>query len=49
MKACILKQHLLPVFGPMRLDKIKMHGIETFKAELLAKGLNRKRVNNVLA
>jgi integrase len=49
MKACILKHHLLPVFGPMRLDAIKMHPIETFKASLLAKGLSRKRVNNILA
>jgi hypothetical protein len=49
MKASILKHHLLPVFGEMRLDAIKMHAIETLKAGLLAKGLSRKRVNNILA
>src|SRR5690348_7052330 len=48
MKASILKHHLLPVFGEMRLDAIKMHAIETLKANLLAK-LSRKRVNNILA
>ncbi|MDF3066465.1 MAG: int [Polyangiaceae bacterium] len=49
MKASILKHHLLPVFGEMRLDAIKMHAIEILKADLLAKGLSRKRVNNILA
>jgi integrase len=49
MKASILKHHLLPVFGEMRLDAIKMHAIEILKAALLAKGLSRKRVNNILA
>jgi len=49
MKACILKHHLLPVFGDMPLDAIKMHPIEVLKASLLAKGLSRKRVNNILA
>ena len=49
MKASILKHHLLPAFGEMRLDSIKMHPIEMFKASLLAKGLSRKRVNNILA
>ena len=49
MKASILKHHLLPVFGLMQLDAIKMHSIETLKASLLGKGLSRKRVNNILA
>lgn len=49
MKACILKHHLLPFFGEMQLDTIKMHSIEVFKAGLLKKGLGRKRVNNILA
>ncbi len=49
MKASILKHHLLPVFGEVRLDAIKMHAIEILKADLLAKGLSRKRVNNILA
>jgi hypothetical protein len=49
MKARILKHHLLPVFGALRLDAIKMHAIEILKADLLAKELSRKRVNNILA
>lgn len=49
MKASILKHHLLPVFGATPLDAIKMHAIEVLKAGLLAKGLSRKRVNNILA
>lgn len=48
-KASMLKHHLLPAFGKMRLDEIKAHPIEMLKAELLAKGISRKRVNNVLA
>ena len=48
-KACILRNHLTPAFGEMRLDEIKTHPIEMLKADLLAKGRSRKRVNNVLA
>lgn len=48
-KACILKHHLLPAFGELSLDAIKTHAIETLKAGLLANGLSRKRVNNILA
>jgi integrase len=48
-KACILRNHLIPAFGEMQLDEIKTHPIEVLKAELLAKGKSRKRVNNVLA
>jgi hypothetical protein len=33
-----VKHRLLPVFGEMRLDAIKMHAIEILKADLLAKG-----------
>ena len=33
----------------MPLDATKLHPIEVFKASLLAKGLSRKRVNNILA
>jgi integrase len=40
---------LLPFLGEMRLDAIKVHSIEVFKAGLLKKGLSRKRVNNILA
>jgi integrase len=49
MKACILKHHLVPAFGEMRLDSIRLHPIEVFKANLLKKDLGRKRVNNILA
>ena len=31
-KARMLKQHLVPAFGDMRLDAIRMHPIECFKA-----------------
>ena len=48
-KACILRNHLIPAFGAMLLDEIKTHPIEVLKADLLAKGKSRKRVNNVLA
>lgn len=48
-KASILKHHLLPAFGQMRLDEIKTHPIEVLKADLLARGKGRKRVNNILA
>jgi integrase len=48
-KASILKHHLLPAFGELRLDAIRMHPIEMLKAEKLATGLSRKRVNNILA
>jgi integrase len=39
----------LPVFGEMPLDQIRMHPIETLKADKLASGLSRKSVNNILA
>jgi integrase len=48
-KACILRNHLIPAFGEVRLDQIKTHPIEVLKADLLANGKSRKRVNNVLA
>lgn len=48
-KARILKHHLLPAFGEMRLNQIKMHEIETLKAALIGKGLSRKWVNNIIA
>jgi hypothetical protein len=47
MKASILKHPLLRVFGGMGLDAIKMHAIEILRADLLAKELSRKRVNNI--
>ncbi|MEO7034324.1 MAG: hypothetical protein ABI335_10920 [Polyangiaceae bacterium] len=38
MKACILKHHLLPVFGDMPLDAIKMHPIEVLKTSCSPRG-----------
>jgi integrase len=48
MKKSILKHHILPRLGKFRLDAIRPE-IEPFKAALLAKGLSRKRLNNILA
>jgi integrase len=48
-KRTMLKHHLLPAFGPMQLDAIKVHAIEKLKAKMLEKGSSRKLVNNVLA
>lgn len=39
---------LVPFFGRMRLDEITANAIERFKADLLAKGLNAKTINNHL-
>ncbi|HEX9297199.1 MAG TPA: tyrosine-type recombinase/integrase [Polyangiaceae bacterium] len=47
-KARILKHHLLPAFGDVPLDQIRMHAIEALKAEKLAAGRSRKLVNNIL-
>jgi integrase len=44
-----LKHHSLPAFGEKRLDEIKRHPIEVFKAELIEKGKGRKWINNILA
>jgi integrase len=48
-KESILRLHLLPAFGDNRCDEIRMHAIESLKAEKLKAGLGRKRVNNILA
>jgi integrase len=48
-KARILKHHLIPSFGPLPLNQIKQHGIESLKADLLARGKSRKWVNNIIA
>jgi integrase len=52
-KASILKNHLLPAFGPKALDRISTVDVEDLKAKLLKTkknpdGVSRKRVNNVL-
>src|SRR5262249_53489303 len=48
-KRRMLKHHLLPTFGGMKLDAIGRHQIESFKAQLLTKGTSKKYVNNLLA
>jgi len=47
-KTSMLKFHLVPAFGRMRLDEIGTRDIERFKAEKLAAGLKPKSVNNML-
>lgn len=48
-KRSILRVHLKPAFGHMRLDMIGVRHIEAMKARLLDQGLQRKTVNNILA
>lgn len=47
-KRNMLRCHLLPAFGELRLDEIDTRRIETFKAHLLNGKRSRKRVNNIL-
>jgi len=47
-KESILRVHLNPYFGSMRLDKINSLDIEDFKAKKLKVGLANKSVNNSL-
>lgn len=42
------RRHLLPTLGDLRLDEIRVKEVEVLKGELLAKGLKRKSVNNIL-
>jgi len=48
-KDMILARHLLPAFGRMKLEEIRVHDIERLKASLLDGERSRKTVNNVLA
>jgi integrase len=48
-KKWMLRTHLIPFFGDMRLDRIGPAEIERYKAEKLAQGLDRKSINNHLA
>ncbi len=48
-KEWMLRIHLVPFFGEMRLDEIGPAEIETYKAEKLDEGQNRKSINNHLA
>jgi len=47
-EARILRIHLVPFFGRMRLDNINHIDIERYKAEKLADGLKTKTINNHL-
>ena len=47
-KEMILRRHLLPVLGGLKLADITPRAIERFKADQLAKGLTAKSVNNEL-
>jgi len=48
-KKWMLKLHLSPFFGAMKLDKIGPAEIETFKAKKLAEEQSKKSINNHLA
>ena len=48
-KTQILKRHLFPFFGPMRLDEIRQEDVDKLVALLLRAKLSRKTVNNVTA
>jgi excisionase family DNA binding protein len=47
-KSCLRRTHLLPAFGPLRLDQIRAHEIEAFKARKLKDGLAPSTINNYL-
>lgn len=47
-KEDILRKHLVPAFGRLKLDEIDADRIEAFKADKLRSGLSKKSVNNAL-
>ena len=47
-KRSVLRVHLLPAFGEMRLDEIGLVHVERFKADELARGAKPKSINNDL-
>ena len=47
-KASILRAHLIPFFGPKRLDQINGLDIENFKTKEMKVGLSNKSINNFL-
>jgi hypothetical protein len=47
-KADILRKHLVPAFGRLKLDQIDTARLETFKAEKMNEGLSKKSVDNLL-
>lgn len=48
-KRSILRTHLVPAFGELRLDHIDIRKIEAFKAAVHSSGLEKKTINNILA
>lgn len=48
-KRLVLKNHLLPAFGPVPMDRIRYADVEAFKAKQMKAGLSPKSVNNHLA
>jgi len=44
-----LRRYLIPAFGDRRLDEIRFRDIETFKVDMLQRGLSPKSINNALA
>jgi integrase len=48
-KEMILRVHLVPYFGCMKIDEINNLDIEKYKAQKLTRGLSAKTVNNHLA
>jgi integrase len=48
-KNIIFECHLEPRFGKMPLDEVTTSEVAQFRADLVAKGLSKKRINNILA
>jgi hypothetical protein len=48
-KRSIFDYHLKDFFGPLPLDKIDLALINTFRAQLRAKNVTEKRLNNILS
>jgi integrase len=47
-KRAVLKWHLVPMMGKMRLDEIAPRDLELFKAQKLREGKSPKTINNCL-
>lgn len=47
-KRSVLRRHLLPAFGKLRLDEITTHSVATFTAAQVELGLTAKSINNQL-
>ncbi|HYO67063.1 MAG TPA: tyrosine-type recombinase/integrase [Archangium sp.] len=47
-KADILRKHLVPAFGRLKLDQIDTARLESFKAQKMKEGLSKQSGNNLL-